>query len=198
MAKQAVCKKVYIDKAGKEHASLPADPSNIAELQFRFMDKENTVLSFVPGDYSKRMVRAFMFFGASEALGNSYAGVSGDAIAAVDQWKKRNNTILADAWSSRAGGGGSRLDSLLAEALLAYFADIGKTTTKDGVPIDASWVREFLLAEDVDDDAVKETRKTRKAAWMANNDVKAHYERLRAVRVAAQTSTGAAASAEDI
>lgn len=196
--KQKVCKKIYIDAKGNEYSTLPADPSKITELQFRFLDDANTVRSFKPGNYPKGMLLAFSFFGGSECLGNSYAGVSGDAIAAIAAWDKRNTTIVGDNWSSRAGAGIGKTDSMLAEAMLAYFADEGKDIDKNGARIDAAWVRSFLLAEDMDDDKAKETRSTRKKSWMANEGVRVHYERVRAEREAKKAATVEAAGTDDI
>ncbi len=192
-----VCKKTYEDADGKMHKTLPADPTSIVALYFNWLDDgEPSVVR--PEDYSDEMNAAFSFFGKSECYGNAYAGVKGDVVAARILFDKRVKTIKAGGWSSQTGGGGSKSDSILAAAMLAHFADIEKTEDKNGATIDAVWIRSFLLAADVSDDDAKETSSTRKKSWMANTDVKDHYDRIRAERETAKAATVDAADVDDI
>ncbi len=177
MAKQEpVCKKTYLDADGKTYATMPADPSRIVALSFGFLD-DGEAFVFNPDNYSDDMREAFMFFGASEALGNSYAGVKGDIDAARENLAARNQTILNGFWTSRTGGGGSKMDSILVEAVIATYADADIEKAADVI-------RAYFLCEDfVGDEADLKTERTKKRKkWMKRDDTSAHYARIKAER----------------
>lgn len=196
MARSTVCKRVYIDADGEEYSNMPADPSIIVKQEFRFNDNETRVVNVE--EFSPAIRAGAMLHGFNQALGDSFAGASGIVTDALADFDARYATLSSGVWTSRSGGAGSRSDSILAEAMLAYFDDEGKTETKDGAEINAAWVRGFLLAEDVDDNKAKEVRSERAKAWKANERVKVHYDRIRAEREAKKTSTVEAADTDDI
>ena len=147
---------------------------------------------------SRRKSDAAQCFTASTKRSDAFAGAAGIVADALADFDARFATLESGIWKKGAVGGGSRADSILAEAMLAYFEDEEKTETKDGVPINAAWVRGFLLAEDVVDDEAKGVRSKRAAEWKANDDVKTHYDRIRAEREAKKVSTVTAAGADDV
>ena len=180
---------------------MPADPSVIVAQEFRFGNDDTngvTVRTVKADDFSADIIDGAVLHGLNQALGDAFAGASGVVADAIADFDARLATLMSDVWTSRTGGAGARSDSILAEAMLAYFADEEKTETKDGAEINAAWVRGFLLAEDVDDDKAKDTRSSRAKAWKANEGVKTHYDRIRAEREAKKTSTTVAGSTEDI
>ena len=121
-----------------------------------------------------------------------------DSVFRPTDFDARFATLESGIWKKGAVGAGARSDSILAEAMLAYFEDEEKTETKDGVPINAAWVRGFLLAEDVDDAKAKDVRSARAKSWKANDGVKVHYDRIRAEREAKKVSKVEAADTSDI
>ncbi len=183
--KKPVCKKNYVDGDGKTYATMPADPSTIVALQFKFLDDGDPFV-FNPDNYSDDMREAFMFFGASEALGNSYAGVKGDIVAARENLAARNQTILNGFWTSRTGGGGSKMDSILVEAVIATYADAD-------IEKEADVIRAYFLCEDfVGDEAdLKTERTTRRKKWMKREDTTAHYAAITAARNAKKAKLAA-------
>ncbi len=174
--KTPVCKKNYIDADGKTYATMPADPSAIVALSFGFLD-DGEAFVYRPEDYSDNMRKAFEFFGASEALGNSYAGVKGDIDAARENLAARNQTILNGFWTSRTGGGGSKMDSILVEAVIATYADADIEKAADVI-------RAYFLCEDFigDEAALKTERTAKRKKWMKREDTAAHYARILAER----------------
>ncbi len=174
--KTPVCKKHYVDEAGKLYSTMPADPSHIVALQFGFLDGGEAFV-YRPEDYSDNMRRAFEYFGASEALGNSYAGVKGDIVAARENLAARNQTILNGFWTSRTGGGGSKMDSILVEAVVATYADAG-------IEKEADVIRAYFLCEDYvgSEEDLKTERTTRRKKWMKRADTTTHYARIKAER----------------
>ena len=174
--KKPVCKKNYLDGDGKTYATMPADPSHIVALQFKFLD-DGEVFTYRPEDYSNAMRKAFEFFGASEALGNSYAGVKGDIVAARENLAARNKTILDGFWTSRTGTGGTKLDSILVEAVVATYAD-------NDIVKEASVIRAYFLCEDVvgSEDDLKTERTARRTKWLKREDTTAHYAAIKAER----------------
>ena len=183
--KKAVCKKNYLDGEGKTYSTMPADPSHIVALQFKFLD-DGEVFTYRPEDYSKAMRKAFEFFGASEALGNSYAGVKGDIVAARENLAARNKTILDGFWTSRTGGGGTKLDSILVEAVFATYADAD-------VVKEADVIRAYFLCEDFvgSEDDLKVERTNRRKKWMKREDTAAHYAAIKAERDAKKVTVAA-------
>ena len=201
MARQTVCKRVYIDKDGEEYANMPADPSIIVGQEFRFGNDDTdgvTVRKVKANDFSADIIDGAVLHGLNQALGDAFAGAAGVVADAIADFDARLATLMSGVWTSRTGGAGARSDSILAEAMLAYFEDEDKTETRDGVPINAAWVRGFLLAEDVDDDKAKDVRSARAKSWKANADVKTHYDRIRAEREAKKVSKVEAADSDDI
>ncbi len=183
--KKPVCKKHYLDEAGKLYSTMPADPSAIVALQFGFLD-DGEAFVYRPEDYSPMMRKAFEFFGASEALGNSYAGVKGDIDAARENLAARNQTILNGFWTSRTGTGGVKMDSILVEAVIATYADAN-------IEKDAAVIRAYFLCEDfVGDEAdLKTERTTRRKKWMKREDTTAHYAVIKAERDAKKVTLAA-------
>ncbi len=173
---EPVCKKTYLDADGKTYATMPADPSAIVALSFGFLD-DGEAFVYRPEDYSDSMRKAFEFFGASEALGNSYAGVKGDIVAARENLAARNQTILAGFWRSGGGGGGSKMDSILVEAVIATYADAD-------IEKDAAVIRAYFLCEDFvgSEDDLKTERSAKRKKWMKRGDTSAHYTRIKADR----------------
>ena len=201
MARSTVCKRVYIDTDGEEYGNMPADPSGIVKQEFRFGNDDTdgvTVRVVKVSDFSTDIRDGAMLHGLNQALGDAFAGASGIVADAIADFDARLATLMSGVWTSRTGGAGARSDSILAEAMLAYFEDEDKTETKDGVTINAAWVRGYLLAEDVDDAKAKDVRSARAKSWKANDDVKTHYDRIRAEREAKKVSTVTAGSTEDI
>ncbi len=173
---EPVCKKTYIDGDGNSYATMPADPSAIVALSFGFLD-DGEAFVYHPEDYSDNMRKAFEFFGASEALGNSYAGVKGDIDAARENLAARNQTILAGFWRSGGGGGGSKMDSILVEAVIATYADADIEKAADVI-------RAYFLCEDFvgSEDDLKTERTAKRKKWMKRDDTSAHYARIKAER----------------
>ncbi len=174
---EPVCKKTYIDGDGNSYATMPADPSAIVALSFGFLD-DGEAFVYRPEDYSDNMRKAFEFLGASEALGNSYAGVKGDIDAARENLAARNQTILNGFWTSRTGGGGgSKMDSILVEAVIATYADADIEKAADVI-------RAYFLCEDFvgDEAALKTERTAKRKKWMKRDDTSAHYARIKAER----------------
>ncbi len=175
--KKPVCKKNYVDGDGKTYATMPADPSAIVALQFQFLD-DGEAFVYRPEDYSDNMRKAFEFFGASEALGNSYAGVKGDIDAARGNLAARNQTIMSGFWTSRTGGGGgAKMDSILVEAVIATYAD-------NDIEKEADVIRAYFLCEDFvgDEGDLKTERTNRRKKWMKREDTAAHYATIKAER----------------
>ena len=184
--KTPVCKKTYLDKDGNTFSHLPADPSAIVALSFGFLDKGEAFV-YRPEDYSDNMRKAFEYFGASEALGNSYAGVKGDIVAARENLAARNQTIMSGFWTSRTGGtGGVKMDSILVEAVVATYADADITK-------EADVIRAYFLCEDfVGDEADLKTERTnRRKKWMKREDTAAHYAAIKATRDTAKVTVAA-------
>lgn len=182
--KQSVCKKTYLDGEGNTFATMPADPSAIVALSFGFLD-DGEALVFDPHNYSENMQRAFMFFGASECLGNSYAGVKGDINAARENFEARDATIQGGFWTSRTGGG-VKMDSILVEAVVATYADADRE--KDATTIRAHFLCEDFVGSEAD---LKKERKTRRARWLEREDTSAHYARIKAERDAKKVTLAA-------
>ncbi len=182
---EPVCKKTYLDADGKTYTTMPADPSAIVALSFGFLD-DGEAFVFNPDNYSDAMKEAFMFFGASECLGNSYAGVKGDIVAARENLAARNQTILNGFWRSGTGGGGTKMDSILVEAVLATYADAG-------IEKDAAVIRAYFLCEDfVGDEADLKTERTnRRKKWLKREDTTAHYAAITAARNAKKAKLAA-------
>ena len=174
--KKPVCKKNYVDGEGKTYSTMPADPSHIVALQFKFLD-DGEAFVYRPGDYSDAMRKAFEFFGASEALGNSYAGVKGDIDAARENLAARNKTILDGFWTSRTGTGGSKLDSILVEAVIATYAD--NNIEKEADVVRAHFLCEVFVGDEAD---LKTERTKRRKRWMKREDTAAHYAAIKAER----------------
>ncbi len=174
--KTPVCKKHYLDKDGKTYSTMPADPSAIVALQFGFLD-DGDAFVYRPEDYSPMMRKAFEFFGASEALGNSYAGVKGDIVAAREKLADRNKTILNGFWTSKTGGGGTKMDSILVEAVIATYADAN-------IEKSADVIRAYFLCDEFvgDEDDLKTERTAKRKQWMKREDTAAHYARIKAER----------------
>ncbi len=186
MAKQEpVCKKTYLDADGKPFATMPADPSSIVALSFGFLD-DGEAFVFNPENYTDAMKKAFMFFGASECLGNSYAGVKGDIAAARENLAARNQTIINGFWRSGTGGGGTKMDSILVEAVLATYADAG-------IEKEAAVIRAYFLCEDfVGDEAdLKTERSAKRKKWMKREDTATHYAAIKAERDALKVTVAA-------
>ena len=173
---EPVCKKTYIDGDGKSYATMPADPSAIVALQFGFLD-DGEPFTYRPEDYSNNMRKAFEYFGASEALGNSYAGVKGDIVAARENLAARNQTILNGFWRSGTGGGGVKMDSILVEAVIATYADAD-------IEKEASVIRAYFLCEDFvgTEDDLKTERSAKRKKWMKREDTAVHYAAIKAER----------------
>ncbi len=193
---ETVCKRVYLDEAGTEYHNMPSDPSIIVAQEFRFTNNEIRVIDL--DAFNEGVSRGAMWHGFNQTHGDVFAGVKGDVDEAVALFDARHATLEGGVWTSRAAGGGGKTDSILAEAMLAYFEEEGKTETKDGTLITAAWVRGFLLAEDVEDDEVKETRSTRAKSWKANADVRAHYDNIRAAREDKKAESVDASGLDDI
>ncbi len=173
---EPVCKKTYLDADGKTYSTMPADPSAIVALSFGFLD-DGEAFVFNPDNYSDDMKEAFMFFGASECLGNSYAGVKGDIVAARENLAARNQTIMNGFWRSGTGGGGSKMDSILVEAVIATYADAD-------IEKDAAVIRAYFLCEDFvgNEDDLKTERSDKRKKWMKRQDTATHYARIKAER----------------
>lgn len=199
MAKQEraapVCKRVYIDSDGTEHHNMPADPSGITSQQFRFTNGETRVIDVT--EFSDAVRFGAEWHGFNQTCGDAFSAAKGDVAEAMADFDARMKTLLAGVWTARTGGG-AKTDSILCEAMLAYFTDIDKTETKDGDTIDAAWIRAFLLAEDADEDDMKKARSDRAASWKANDGVKKHYAKIRAAREAKKAATTDAADATDL
>ncbi len=173
---EPVCKKTYLDGDGNTYATMPADPSAIVALSFGFLD-DGEAFVYRPEDYSETMRKAFEYFGASECLGNSYAGVKGDVVAARENLAARNQTIMNGFWRSGTGGGGSKMDSILVEAVIATYADAD-------IEKDASVIRAYFLCEDFvgSEDDLKTERSAKRKKWMKREDTATHYARIKAER----------------
>ncbi len=119
MARTTICKRVYLDGEGAEYSNMPADPSKIIAQQFTFTNGE--VRNVVLADYSDAIRHGAMLHGFNQAYGDAFAGAKGDADEAVALFDARDNTLRTNAmWTSRTGGGGgSKMDSILVEAVIA-------------------------------------------------------------------------------
>ena len=185
MAKRApsICSRVYLTKDGEELKKMPADPSNIVSQAFNFTD--GTTRVFSPGDFAKNIQLGALFHGLNQALGDSFATAAGDVTSAIADFDARYETLTGGNWTSRTGTG-TKMDSILVDAVLATYADnkIDKTSAQ---------VRAYFLCENVvgDDAEVKKERSDRRAKWMKRADTAAHYDRIRAERAAKVEKTDA-------
>lgn len=184
MPKQSICKRVYIDGDGNEFSNMPADPSSIVAQEFRFTNDE--VRKVEHANLETAVRHGAMLHGLNQALGDSFAGAKGDVTDALESFDARYDTLFGGQWTSRTGGGGAKMDSILVEAVVATYADAD--VVKDAVKI-----RSYFLCEDFvgTDDEVKKERKTRRAKWMKREDTSAHYVTIKAERDAKKTTLGA-------
>ncbi len=182
MARTSICKRVYLDADGKEFSNMPADPSTIVGQTFTFTNGEKR--NVTPADYSDAIRHGAMLHGFNQAYGDAFAGAKGDADDAVALFDARHSTLMENAvWTSRTGGGGAKMDSILVEAVIATYADADIEKAADVI-------RAYFLCEDfVGDEAdLKTERTTRRKKWMKREDTTAHYARIKADRDAKKTT----------
>ena len=183
MAKSTICTRIYLDAEGREFKNLPADPSAIVSQLFRFSNGE--IREVILSEFGDAVRHGAALHGLNQAFGDSFAGSKGDADTAVESFDARYDTIFGNQWTSRTGGG-SKLDSMLVEAVMAVYAEnkIDKEVAK---------VRAYFLCEGLDgtDEEVKAERKLRRAKWMKRADVTEHYTRIKAERDAKKVTLDA-------
>lgn len=191
-----LCKKVYVDKEGKEYRALPEDPSSIVGRKFEFANGETRLVT--PRDFPKNILHGAVLTGLGYVGSASLNNADGDVARAIELFDQRMARLAEGVWASRpAGGGMGGRDSLIVAAVLAAAETAGRDVDPDAI-------RDYFLAADIegegkDADALRsKARAERKAQWRKRADVEAAYQRIRAERVAEQAERAGAKGADGV
>ncbi len=186
MPRTSICSRTYLDSDGNEFKNMPADPSKIIAQMFTFTNGDKRQVS--PSAYTDAIRHGAMLHGFNQAYGDAFAGAKGDADDAVALFDARHTTLMDNAmWTSRTGGtGGSKMDSILVEAVIATYAD-------NDIEKEADVIRAYFLCEDFvgDEGDLKTERTNRRKKWMKREDTAAHYATIKAERDAKKVTVSA-------